>query len=76
MVLDRQREPLVLKDIPVPDCGPQQVLIRVIACAVCRTDLHVLDAMWHGASLMPEGRVLDREVVLFLQEHLGGNATR
>ena len=43
MVLERQQEPLRARDIPTPDCGPQQVLIKIIACAVCRTDLHVVD---------------------------------
>ena len=36
MVMEHQREALVLQDLPRPECGPQQVLIRVIACAVCR----------------------------------------
>jgi propanol-preferring alcohol dehydrogenase len=43
MVLERQREALVPRDLPVPACGPEQVLIKIIACAVCRTDLHVVD---------------------------------
>lgn len=43
MVLEQQRTPLVFKELPAPECGAQQVLIRVMACAVCRTDLHVLD---------------------------------
>jgi propanol-preferring alcohol dehydrogenase len=43
MVLERQREPLGLADIPTPNPGPIQVLIRVQACALCRTDLHVVD---------------------------------
>jgi propanol-preferring alcohol dehydrogenase len=43
MVLEHQREPLQPRELAVPTCGPQQVLLRVIACAVCRTDLHVLD---------------------------------
>src|SRR5206468_997433 len=30
-------------DVPRPEPGPDQVLIRVEACAVCRTDLHVVD---------------------------------
>lgn len=34
---------LELRDLPVPAPGPGEVLIRVHACAVCRTDLHVLD---------------------------------
>jgi propanol-preferring alcohol dehydrogenase len=43
MVLSAQREPLELCDLPVPDPGPGQVRLRVRACAVCRTDLHVVD---------------------------------
>ncbi len=34
---------LVLRDVPVPRPGPGQVLVRVRACAVCRTDLHIAD---------------------------------
>jgi len=43
MVLEHQREPLreAREDDPRPDRG--QVLVRVNACGVCRTDLHVVD---------------------------------
>lgn len=44
MVLDAPRAPLRLASLPLPTPGPGQVLIRVHACAVCRTDLHVVDA--------------------------------
>ena len=44
MVLDRQRTPLSLRDVPAPVAGQGQLLIRVDCCAVCRTDLHVVDA--------------------------------
>jgi propanol-preferring alcohol dehydrogenase len=43
MVLDAPREPLRLVELPDPDPEPGQVLIRVRACGVCRTDLHVVD---------------------------------
>jgi len=43
MVLWAQREPLELRDLPVPDPEPGQVRLRVRACGVCRTDLHVAD---------------------------------
>jgi len=43
MVLVRQREPLELRDLPVPEPGPGQVRLRVLACGVCRTDLHIVD---------------------------------
>jgi propanol-preferring alcohol dehydrogenase len=43
MVLSAQREPLELRDLPAPEAGPGQLRLRVRACAVCRTDLHVVD---------------------------------
>ncbi|HVE84466.1 MAG TPA: alcohol dehydrogenase catalytic domain-containing protein, partial [Myxococcales bacterium] len=41
MVLDAAG--LKLADVPRPAPGPGQILVRVRACAVCRTDLHVVD---------------------------------
>lgn len=43
MVLDEPRRPLRAADIPRPKPGPQDVVVRVTACGVCRTDLHVVD---------------------------------
>ena len=36
-------KPLVLRDTPVPEPGPGELLLRVLACGVCRTDLHVTE---------------------------------
>ena len=43
MVLKSPRRPLVAREMPRPTPRPDQLLVRVAACAVCRTDLHVLD---------------------------------
>lgn len=43
MVLERQGEPLRLTKIPKPDVGAMQLGLRVLACGLCRTDLHVVD---------------------------------
>jgi propanol-preferring alcohol dehydrogenase len=43
MVLPRPGAALELQDLPKPEPGPGQLLIRVTACGICRTDLHVLD---------------------------------
>ena len=43
MILEKIGNPLRLMDIPAPDPRPGQARIRVRACAVCRTDLHVMD---------------------------------
>jgi propanol-preferring alcohol dehydrogenase len=43
MILDAAHTPLRPADLPLPRPGPDQVLLRVAACGVCRTDLHVFD---------------------------------
>ena len=43
MVLYAPKEPLRPTELATPDPGPGQLLVRVRACAVCRTDLHVVD---------------------------------
>jgi len=43
MVLEAQKEPLQAEELPEPRPGVDQVLVRVAACGVCRTDLHVVD---------------------------------
>jgi propanol-preferring alcohol dehydrogenase len=43
MVLRLTCEALAAEDRPIPTPGPGQVLVRVAACAVCRTDLHLVD---------------------------------
>lgn len=44
MILEQQKCPLVLRDIPIPRPQKGQVLIKVHACGLCRTDLHIVDA--------------------------------
>lgn len=43
MVLEKPKSPLVLGDVPKPTPGRGQLLVRVSACGVCRTDLHIVD---------------------------------
>src|SRR3954469_2207811 len=60
MVLHAARAPLRLEDLPDPVPGPGQVLLRVRACAVCRTDLHIA----HGELTRPKlPLVLGHEIV-------------
>jgi propanol-preferring alcohol dehydrogenase len=42
-VLERQGEPLQVTTLPDPVPGPGQLLLKVAACGVCRTDLHLRD---------------------------------
>jgi propanol-preferring alcohol dehydrogenase len=43
MVLERPGEPLRLVELPTPSPREGQVRVRIAACGVCRTDLHVID---------------------------------
>ena len=43
MVLDKPRQPLQLRDMEKPRPARGELLVRIVTCAVCRTDLHVVD---------------------------------
>lgn len=43
MVLNEPKRPLELRNVPTPNPGRGQLLVRVSTCAICRTDLHVVD---------------------------------
>jgi propanol-preferring alcohol dehydrogenase len=44
MVMEAVGHPLVSKSLPLPVPAAEQVLIKIIACGVCRTDLHIMDS--------------------------------
>ncbi len=60
MVLDAPGEPLRARELPVPEPGPDQVLLKVRACGVCRTDLHVVDGELppHRQPLIPGHQIV------------------
>jgi propanol-preferring alcohol dehydrogenase len=60
MVLHRPGQPLILEERPIPTPGSHQLLIKVLACGVCRTDLHLVDGELPQARLP---RVPGHEVV-------------
>jgi alcohol dehydrogenase, propanol-preferring len=43
MLLEAVGQPLRAAELPDPEPGPGEVLVRVLACGICRTDLHVFD---------------------------------
>jgi len=64
MRLQRPGQPLQPASVAVPHCQPQQVLLRVLACAVCRTDLHILDGELKAPALpLTPGHEIVGEVV-------------
>jgi propanol-preferring alcohol dehydrogenase len=72
MLLDRAGQPLRLADLPNPKPGAGQVLIRVRACAVCRTDLHVTD----GELDSPKLPLVPGHEIVGAVEELGEGVTR
>jgi propanol-preferring alcohol dehydrogenase len=65
LLLEAPHWPLRPAELPVPKPGPDQVLVRVRACGVCRTDLHVADGELPDAKLP---LVLGHEVVGTVEE--------
>jgi propanol-preferring alcohol dehydrogenase len=43
MVFEKAGQPLILKQVAVPKPDHGQVLLKIVACGICRTDLHILD---------------------------------
>jgi propanol-preferring alcohol dehydrogenase len=70
MVLDRPGQALSSVELAVPKPAPDQILIEVAACGVCRTDLHILDGELPGPKLP---LVLGHEIVGHVVA-LGSNA--
>ena len=56
MVLDTARAPLRAAEIPDPEPTPGQALVRVRACGVCRTDLHIVDGELDAPEAPPRPR--------------------
>jgi propanol-preferring alcohol dehydrogenase len=61
-----EEAPLRLVELPVPEPGPGQVLLRVLACGVCRTDLHILEGELppHRSPVVPGHQIVGEVVTL------------
>jgi alcohol dehydrogenase, propanol-preferring len=71
MVLYEPKRPLELRDVPKPKPGRGQLLVRVSTCAVCRTDLHVVDGELPSPKLP---LILGHQIVGQVEEIGGGNS--
>jgi alcohol dehydrogenase, propanol-preferring len=71
MVLEKPKTRLVLRDVPKPKLGTGQLLIRVSVCAVCRTDLHIVD----GELSEPKLPLILGHQIVGRVEQLGENVT-
>jgi propanol-preferring alcohol dehydrogenase len=72
MLLERAGQPLRRAEIPKPKPGPGQLLLRVRACAVCRTDLHIID----GELTQPKLPLIPGHEIVGTVEEKGPQAER
>ena len=72
MLFEKAGQPLRSAELPVPQAGAGHVLIRVRACAVCRTDLHIID----GELNEPELPLIPGHEIIGVVEKIGKEATR
>ena len=76
MVLHRptaiESNPLTLAEIDTPEPGPGEILVRVTACGVCRTDLHVSE----GDLAPKHPRIVPGHEVVGVVERLGPGCKR
>jgi propanol-preferring alcohol dehydrogenase len=72
MVLDAVGQPLVERTIDIPDPGPGEVRLRVAACGVCRTDLHIVD----GELTQPKLPLVPGHEIVGRVDALGQGVTR
>jgi propanol-preferring alcohol dehydrogenase len=72
MVLDQPGQPLTLKTLPRPAPAGGQVLVKVLACGVCRTDLHILD----GELTQPKLPLIPGHEIVGIVAQTGSGVTR
>lgn len=71
MVLHKQGQPLQLQEVDKPTPVPDELLIKVHACGVCRTDLHILD----GDLEEPNLPLIPGHQIVGTVEEIGGNVS-
>jgi len=67
-----ESSPLLLRELPVPQPGEREVLVRVHSCGICRTDLHVVE----GELAPKKARIIPGHQIVGAVERAGPNATR
>lgn len=72
MILEKKGSPLILRDIPRPVPEGHEVLIKVLTCGVCRTDLHILD----GELPNPHLPLIPGHQVVGIIEQVGDQVTK
>lgn len=73
--IQKLRTPMTVEQLPVPDIGEDEVLVRITASGICRTDWHVWNGDWTWAGLeLPLPMVLGHEIAGVI-DRVGSNVT-
>lgn len=72
MVIEKPGTPPVLSELPVPEPAADEVLLKVLACGVCRTDLHIVD----GDLANPNLPLVPGHQIVGVVRKTGGSAGR
>lgn len=67
-IQQRAQAPLVFEDLPQPDVGPCEALVRVRACGVCHTDLHLAEGLFKTFGYDPFPLVPGHEIAGIVEE--------
>src|SRR5262245_58880310 len=72
MILDRPGKPLRAVELPTPVPGAGQVRVKVAACGVCRTDLHIVD----GDLMEPKQPIVPGHEIVGYVDVIGSGVTQ
>ncbi len=66
-----ENHPLEIRDVPTPRPGPGEILLRVTACGVCRSNLHMIEGEWARAGIPAKLPIIPGHEIVGVIEALG-----
>lgn len=72
MMLEKANTPLKLQELPIPEPAPNQIQVKVLACGICRTDLHIID----GELSEPHLPLIPGHQIAGVVEKMGSNVSQ
>ena len=75
-VLVKHRNPLKIDDLPNPTPGPDDVILKVEACGICRSDWHAWQGDWSWIGISPDLPIVPGHEIGGVVEEVGSNVKR
>ncbi len=75
-ILTRHCEALEIKDIPKPTPGPDDVVLKVEACGICRSDWHAWQGDWSWVGIFPDLPITPGHEIGGVVEEMGANVKK